>query len=87
MADKSTKKGRENEGIRLTGTVVGNKMQKTIKVEVNRLVRHPRYKKVITDRKIYFARSEKDHEVGEEVMIQECRPLSKNVKWRVVDED
>ncbi|MBD3329061.1 30S ribosomal protein S17 [Candidatus Dojkabacteria bacterium] len=69
----------------MTGTVVGNKMQKTVKVEVTRLVRHPRYKKVMKETKIYFAHTEKDHKIGSEVTIEECRPISKNVKCRVVE--
>jgi small subunit ribosomal protein S17 len=68
------------------GTVVSNKMQGTVRVEVNTPVRHPVYKKVVNERKIFFAHTDKEIEEGTQVTIRESRPYSKNVKWVVVEE-
>lgn len=68
----------------LEGVVSGNKMQKTVKVLVERQISHARYNKVVTKRKTYFAHTEKELEVGDKVKIMESRPYSKNVKWVVI---
>lgn len=66
------------------GTVVSNKMEKTVVVKVERTFRHPRYEKVITRAKKYYAHNDsKDLKVGDEVTIVETRPLSKLKRWRV----
>ena len=68
-----------------TGTVVSNKMQKTVVVKVERTFRHPQYGKVITRGKKYYAHNEgKEFQVGDQVKIVETRPLSKLKRWRVV---
>ena len=70
---------------KLKGKVVSDKMQKTVVVKVERQVRHPRYKKVYKVHKRYKAHDEKEeYKVGDKVFIEECRPLSKEKKWRVV---
>ncbi len=69
---------------RLHGVVVGNKMEKTVKVLVERQKSHPRYKKVVNHRKVYFAHTEKELNQGDEVTIQESRPFSKKVRWIIV---
>lgn len=67
------------------GTVVSNKMEKTVVVRVDHTVRHPIYDKVITRSKKYYAHNEgQPVEVGQEVTIVETRPLSKLKRWRVV---
>lgn len=67
------------------GTVVSNKMEKTVVVKVARTFRHPRYEKVITRNKKYYAHNElRPLEIGDEVTIEETRPLSKLKRWRVV---
>lgn len=67
------------------GIVVSNKMQKTIKVRVNRTFKHPDFDKVITRGKIYYAHVEEGViEVGKPVKIIETRPLSKLKRWRVL---
>ena len=68
------------------GVVVSNKMQNTVRVQVDTPVRHPVYKKVVNKRKIFFAHTDKEIEEGEKVTIRESRPYSKNVKWVVVKE-
>lgn len=69
----------------IEGKVVSNKMNKTVKVLVENLQAHPRYKKVVTRRKVYFAHTEKELNEGDVVKIKESRPYSKNVKWVVVE--
>jgi small subunit ribosomal protein S17 len=67
------------------GIVVSNKMQKTVVVNVPRTLAHPRYEKVITRNKKYYAHCEGElPKVGTEVCIVETRPLSKLKRWRVV---
>ena len=67
------------------GIVVSNKMQKTIKVRVNRTFKHPDFNKVITRGKIYYAHVEEGViEIGKIVKIIETRPLSKLKRWRVL---
>lgn len=68
------------------GVVVSNKMQKTVVVRVDRTVRHPRYDKVMTRSKKYYAHDEScAAKEGDVVTIMETRPLSKLKRWRVVD--
>lgn len=76
----------ENRGIRKVkvGTVVGDKMDKTVVVRVERLVMHPVYKKYTKRRAQYKAHDEKNEcRVGDRVEIIETRPLSKEKRWRV----
>ncbi len=69
----------------LKGIVVSNKMEKTVVVKVEKRFPHPRYGKVITRAKKFYAHNDlKPLEIGEEVKIIETRPLSKLKRWRVV---
>jgi len=69
----------------LTGTVISNKMQKTVVVEVERLKEHPKYKRRYRLHKNYKAHDEKgEYQVGDKVLIEECRPISKEKRWRVI---
>jgi small subunit ribosomal protein S17 len=69
-----------------TGTVVSNKMQKTVVVQVERTMQHPRYGKVITRAKKFYAHSTlEDLKIGDRVVITETRPISKLKRWRVVE--
>lgn len=69
-----------------TGKVVSDRMQKTVVVAVERLVRHPIYKKVLRKTKKYKVHDEKNEcKVGDVVRIEETRPLSKEKRWRVVE--
>lgn len=70
---------------RLEGVVVSNKMAKTVVVKVMRTKRHPKYQKQFSISKRYKAHNEKvELQAGDRVVIEECRPLSKEKKWRVV---
>lgn len=68
------------------GEVISNKMTKTIVVSVQRRFPHPEFKKVITQYSKFYAHDEKSvAKVGDLVRIQECRPLSKMKRWRLVE--
>jgi len=68
------------------GEVVSVKMQKTIVVSVQRRFPHPRYKKVVTAYKKFYAHDEENAaKLGDIVRIEETRPLSKTKRWRLVD--
>lgn len=70
----------------MQGVVVSDKMDKTVVVRVERLTRHPLYGKVIRRAKRFKAHDEKNEcRVGDLVRIAECRPLSKEKTWRVVE--
>jgi small subunit ribosomal protein S17 len=69
----------------LTGTVVSDKMDKTVVVRVERRVMHPVYKKFIRRSKKYAAHDPNNSsKIGDTVRIQECRPLSKTKTWEVI---
>ncbi len=68
----------------LQGTVVSNKMEKTVVVSVTRLVRHPMYDKYVRHTARYLAHDESDAcGVGDQVRIVETRPLSRRKRWRI----
>ena len=72
----------------MQGIVVSDKMDKTVIVEVERLVMHLLYKKFIRRSKKYSAHDENNAcEVGDVVSIRECKPISKNKRWDVLAED
>ena len=68
----------------LKGIVISNKMDKTVRVEVNSPIAHPVYKKVVNRRKVFFAHTQEGCNIGDEVLIRESKPYSKNVKWLVI---
>jgi small subunit ribosomal protein S17 len=66
--------------------VVSDKMDKTAVVLVQRIKLHPLYRKVIRRHKRYHAHDEGNAaRVGDVVLLEECRPISKTKRWRVVD--
>ncbi len=69
----------------LTGRVVSNRMQKTIAVEIERLVKHPEYGKYIRRTTKLLAHDENNESrEGDLVTIAPCRPLSRRKSWRLV---
>lgn len=71
----------------LIGTIVSNKMQKTSVVEISRLKQHKKYKKRFKTVKRLKVHNEKnEYNVGDKVLIEETRPLSKEKRWRIVSE-
>lgn len=70
----------------LTGRVVSNKMQKTIAVEIERLVRHPAYGKYIRRTTKLLAHDESgSSQEGDLVVITPCRPMSRHKSWRLLE--
>lgn len=85
MSSEETAEVKSNRRV-LTGRVVSDKMDKTVTVEVTRLVKHPRYKKYLTRRKRYKAHDENNEcQLNDTVVIRESRPLSKMKRWVVVE--
>lgn len=69
----------------LTGRVVSDKMDKTVTVLIERRVRHPLVGKIVTRSRKYHAHSDNnEYKLGDLVMIQETRPVSKTKAWKVV---
>ena len=70
---------------RLKGKIVSDKMDKTVVVEVTRLKKHPKYERRFKVTKRYKAHdAENVHKVGEEVVIQETKPISRDKRWKVI---
>ena len=68
----------------MIGTIVSNKMDKTVVVLVERLVKHGLYQKYIRRRAKFAAHDENNTcQIGDKVLITESRPISKSKKWRV----
>ena len=78
---------RENTRRTLVGTVVSDKMDKTVTVQVERRFKHPLYKKFIKRTKKYAAHDENNAcKVGDTVQIRETRPISRRKTWEVISE-
>ncbi|MEK7203569.1 MAG: 30S ribosomal protein S17 [Patescibacteria group bacterium] len=70
---------------RLKGIVVSDKMTKTVVVSIVRLKKHPKYKKYFKVTKKFKAHDENnEYHVGDRVLIEETKPMSKDKRWRVV---
>lgn len=68
-----------------TGTVVSDKMSKTVVVKVARTIMHPKYHKRYTRSTKLKAHDEKgEYHTGDVVVIEECKPLSRDKRWRVI---
>ena len=67
------------------GIVASDKMTKTVVVRVDRVVRHPVYRKYVKRRKKFMAHDELGARIGDKVKIIETRPLSARKRWRVVE--
>ncbi len=79
MKEESVRKMKE-------GIVVSNKMQRTVTVNVSRMIKHPLFgKRVLRGKKYYADCADKKIEVGAKVRIVETKPLSKLKRWRVVE--
>jgi len=71
---------------RFQGVVTSDKMDKTIVVKVNRTKVHPIYKKRYRVTKKYKIHDQKNEaKIGDQVIFEECRPLSKDKKWRLIE--
>ena len=82
--DKNETTATESKRTTKVGVVVSNKMQKTVVVAVENLVRHDMYQKYIKRTNKFLAHNENpDVNVGDRVIIEETRPLSKRKRWNV----
>lgn len=68
----------------LQGTVVSNKMAKTVVVKVWSVKEHAKYKKRFKTFKRYKAHAEEQYQIGDRVAIEECAPISKDKRWKAV---
>ena len=76
----------EGQKKRRTGVVVSNKMDKTVVVVTDRMTRHPLYLKYIKKRVKFKVHDEGNAcQIGDKVLVEETRPLSKDKRWRVVE--
>ncbi len=67
------------------GIVISNKMQKTIVVKIENRYQHPIYSKTMVRTKKYLAHDELEEcNIGDKVLVQECRPLSKRKRWKLI---
>ncbi|MDD4208945.1 MAG: 30S ribosomal protein S17 [Bacteroidales bacterium] len=79
MMERNFRKVRE-------GVVISNKMTKSIVVEVERKLKHPKYGKYLKKTSSFMAHDEnQDCQIGDKVKIMETRPLSKNKCWRLIE--
>jgi len=81
--EKNTEATAQNDKRTKVGVVVSNKMQKTVVVAVENLVRHGMYQKYIKRTNKFLAHANDPLNVGDRVVIEETRPLSKRQRWNV----
>ena len=79
---KAVKRGRRSQKV---GIVSSDKMQKTVVVRVDRLVRHLKYRRYVWRTSKFMAHDDKGATIGDKVRIVETRPLSSRKRWRVVE--
>lgn len=79
---EAKRRGRRAEKV---GVVASDKMEKTVVVRVDRLIKHPKYRRYVRRTSKFMAHNEKGATVGDKVRIVETRPLSARKRWRVVE--
>ena len=84
-APASTEVKKTSKRAEKIGIVSSDKMMKTVTVRVDRLVKHPIYRKYVKKRKKFMAHDEMGAKIGDKVKIVETRPLSARKRWRVVE--
>jgi len=77
--------GRSGNRVQKVGIVASDKMQKTVLVRVDRLVRHPKYRRYVRRTSKFMAHDDLGSTTGDRVRIVETRPLSARKRWRVVE--
>ena len=79
------KQNNQNKKRKIEGIVVSDKMNKTVVVDVWRFKKHPLYHKILKDSKHFKAHDENNEaKIGDKVIIEETRPLSKDKRWKVI---
>ncbi len=82
MTTNIENKGKKRE---LAGVIISNKMDSTVRVRVDTTQTHPIYKKVVSKKKVFFAHTNEELNIGDKVVIRESKPYSKNVRWVVIN--
>ena len=77
--------GRRGRRAEKVGVVASDKMEKTVVVRVDRLIKHPKYRRYVRRTSKFMAHDEQGATVGDKVRIVETRPLSARKRWRVVE--
>ncbi|HPW34308.1 MAG TPA: 30S ribosomal protein S17 [Candidatus Paceibacterota bacterium] len=81
-----TEKIQQNKKRQLSGMVVSDKMDKTRVVEISRLKKNTRYEKYFKVSKRFKAHDENNqYHIGDKVVIRECKPMSKDKRWEIVE--
>jgi small subunit ribosomal protein S17 len=81
-ADQGTKRPHRSQKV---GAVVSDKMQKTVVVRVDRLVRHTKYRRYVRRTSKFMAHDDLGATIGDKVRIVETRPMSARKRWRVIE--
>jgi small subunit ribosomal protein S17 len=81
----ATEAGRRGNRAQKVGIVASDKMEKTVVVRVDRLVKHPKYRRYVRRTSKFMAHDETGAGIGDKVRIVETRPLSARKRWRVVE--
>lgn len=67
------------------GTVISDKMDKTIVVEIRRIKKHPKYlKRYFVSKKFKVHDEKNEAKIGDKVIFEECRPISKDKRWKLI---
>lgn len=82
--DAATEEAKSKRAQRI-GVVTSDKMTKTVTVRVDRLIKHPKYRRYVRRKKQFMAHDETGAAIGDKVRIIETRPLSARKRWRVVE--
>src|SRR5688572_33252022 len=82
VTDEGTKRAHRSQKV---GAVVSDKMQKTVVVRVDRLVRHTKYRRYVRRTSKFMAHDELGATIGDKVRIVETRPMSARKRWRVIE--
>jgi small subunit ribosomal protein S17 len=80
-----SKNRKQSNRKRMQGTVVSADMDKTVRVAVDRFVKHPKYLKYVKKSNEFLAHDETGADVGDEVVIEEAAPISKHKTFAVID--
>lgn len=85
VATPAAPKAKQHKRAEKIGIVASDKMTKTVTVRVDRLVKHPVYRKYVKKRKKFMAHDDLGAKMGDKVKIVETRPMSARKRWRVVE--
>jgi small subunit ribosomal protein S17 len=80
-----TEAGKRGKRSQKVGIVASDKMEKTVVVRVDRLIKHPKYRRYVRRTSKFMAHDETGAAIGDKVRIVETRPLSARKRWRVVE--